>query len=84
MPSQGPSLKDLFDRLNQQGGSGGAQRPGTSFADRLPSWSRRALVVLALVAVLALAACYWWFHPSLNLQSMRSGHGSAASAPRRS
>ncbi len=71
MPSQGPSLKDLFDRLNQQGGSGGAQRPGTSFADRLPSWSRRALVVLALVAVLALAACYWWFHPSLNLQSMQ-------------
>ena len=52
---------------------GGGRRHGLdeellgSFAD----WSRRALIVLAVVAVLALAACYWWFHPAINLRSQQ-------------
>ncbi len=71
MPSQGPSLKDLFDRLNQQGGPGNIPRPGTSLVDRLARWGRRALVVAAVVLVVALLACYWWFHPSLNLGSVQ-------------
>lgn len=69
MTSQGPSLKDLFDRLGRQGASGNAPRPGSSFVDRLATWSRRALVLLAVVAVVALVAAYWWFHPALNVQS---------------
>lgn len=69
MTSQGPSLKDLFDRLGRQGAPGNAPRPGGSFVDRLATWSRRALVLLAVVAVVALVAAYWWFHPALNVQS---------------
>ncbi len=69
MTSQGPSLKDLFDRLGRQGAPGNAPRPGSSFVDRLATWSRRALVLLAVVAVVALVAAYWWFHPALNVQS---------------
>lgn len=69
MTSQGPSLKDLFDRLGRQGAPGNAPRPGSSFVDRLVTWSRRALVLLAVVAVVALVAAYWWFHPALNVQS---------------
>lgn len=33
----------------------------------IASWSKRALIILAVVAVVALAGCYWWFHPSINL-----------------
>ena len=43
-----------------------------AFGTRLESiarWSRRALIVLAVVLALALAACYWWFHPAINLGS---------------
>ena len=69
MTSQGPSLKDLFERLGRQGAPGNAPRPGSSFVDRLATWSRRALVLLAVVAVVALVAAYWWFHPALNVQS---------------
>ncbi|WP_239471003.1 Tat pathway signal sequence [Olsenella uli] len=71
MPHNGFDFQDLFDRLNRQGAPGNMPRPGTSFVDRLASWGRRALVILAVVLVVALLACYWWFHPSLNLQSMQ-------------
>ena len=74
MLNQGPDLKDLFDMFNQghaEKGAGSAARPGASLADKMPQWSRRALVILAIVAVVALGACYWWFHPALNLQSMQ-------------
>ena len=71
MPSQGPSLKDLFERLNQQGAPANMPRPGSSLVDRVAAWGRRALIVAAVVLVVVLAACYWWFHPSLSLQSMQ-------------
>ncbi len=71
MPSQGPSLKDLFERLNQQGAPANMPRPGSSLVDRVATWGRRALIVAAVVLVVVLAACYWWFHPSLSLQSMQ-------------
>ena len=74
MLNQGPDLKDLFDMFNQghaEKGAGSAARPGASLADKMPQWSRRALVILAIAAVVALGACYWWFHPALNLQSMQ-------------
>ena len=69
MPTQGPDLKDLFDQIKREAGSG--RRPGTSasFVDNLAKWSRRALIVAIVVLVVALAACYWWFHPALNLGS---------------
>ena len=73
MPTQGPDLKDLFDQIKREVGSGSGTggRPGTSasFVDNLAKWSRRALIVAAVVLVVALAACYWWFHPALNLGS---------------
>ena len=71
MPTQGPDLKDLFDQIKREAGSGSGGRPGTSasFVDNLAKWSRRALIVAIVVLVVALAACYWWFHPALNLGS---------------
>lgn len=54
----------------------GAPNPGPSksFKEELDdtlhaiaSWSRRALIILAVVALVVLAGCYWWFHPSINL-----------------
>ena len=71
MSSQGPSLKDLFDRLSQQGAPGNMPRPGSSFFDRTAAWGKRALIIAVVVLVVALVACYWWFHPSLSLQSMQ-------------
>ena len=74
MLNQGPDLKDLFDMFNRghaEKNTGSAARPGASLADKMPQWSRRALVILAIVAVVVLGACYWWFHPALNLQSMQ-------------
>ena len=74
MLNQGPDLKDLFDMFNRghaEKDAGSATRPGASLADKMPQWSRRALVILAIVAVVVLGACYWWFHPALNLQSMQ-------------
>ena len=69
MPTQGPDLKDLFDQIKREAGasSGGS----ASFVDNLAKWSRRALIVAAVVLVVALAICYWWFHPALNLGSPR-------------
>lgn len=54
------------------GGEGGEgpeleKRPGV--LETMAAWSRRALIVLAVVGVLVLAFCYWWFHPAINLHS---------------
>ena len=49
--------------------------PRRSFKDdfndalqNIATWSRRALIILGVVALIVLAGCYWWFHPSINLQ----------------
>ena len=54
-------------------GSGGADQPPheprPSVMETIATWSRRAFIVLAIAAVIALAFCYWWFHPAINLHS---------------
>ena len=47
----------------------GPQRPGSGWVQTIAQWSRRAFIVLAIIAVIALAVGYWWFHPALNLRS---------------
>lgn len=55
-----------------RGGSGGGGRRGSSpIAQRIAQWSRRALILFAILALIGLAVGYWWFHPALNLQSPR-------------
>lgn len=78
MSSDGPSLEELFEQLRanrshnrSHAGASHMPRPGSSFIERLSRWSRRALIVLLVVLVVALAGCYWWFHPALNLGSIQ-------------
>ena len=55
-----------------RGGAGGGGRRGSSpIAQRIAQWSRRALILFAMLALIGLAVGYWWFHPALNLQSPR-------------
>ena len=68
MPGNGPDLNDLFEQFRRERGTKGAAS-GPSLVEQIAKWSRRALIIAAVVLVVALAAGYWWFHPSLNLQS---------------
>ncbi len=54
-----------------RGGSGGGRRGSSPIAQRIAQWSRRALILFAILALIGLAVGYWWFHPALNLQSPR-------------
>lgn len=59
---------------NGKGANGKGARPPRWKApqdafEHVAAWSRRALVLAAIVLLLALAGCYWWFHPALNLRS---------------
>lgn len=60
---------------SSSGGNGGGSGSGGGggfidfFMNRLPSWSRKALIFLAIVVVLALVFLYWWFHPPINIHS---------------
>ena len=67
MPTQGPDFKDFFEQLRREGRA--ATSGSGSFVEQVAKWSRRALVIAALVLVVALAVSYWWFHPALNLGS---------------
>ena len=69
MPQQGPDLKDLFERMRRDARFGGGS--ATSLVDRIAAWSRRALVVCAVLLAVALVVLYWWFHPAINLGSPR-------------
>ena len=42
-----------------------------SLVDVIARWSCRALAIAAAVLAVALVACYWWFHPALNLGSLQ-------------
>ena len=69
MSAQGPDFKELFEQLRREGASRGSAASASSLIESLAKWSRRALIVAAIVLVVALAAGYWWFHPALNLGS---------------
>ncbi len=54
------------------GKGGGAPQVNIDFSgafNKMAAWSKRALVILAVVLVAVLAFCYWWFHPAINLHS---------------
>ena len=55
-----------------RGGHGGANAPhiDLSFFDKLKSFSKKALIALAVLLVLCLAIAYWWFHPPINIHSV--------------
>lgn len=55
-----------------RGSRGGAQAPhlDLSFFDQLKKFSKKALIVLGVLLVLALALAYWWFHPPINIHSV--------------
>ena len=38
--------------------------------DKFASMSKKALVAFVIVAVIALAVAYWWFHPPVNIHSV--------------
>lgn len=62
------------------GGSDG-KRPGRSgggrngvevdfnFAEKMASWGKRALLILAIVIVIVGLFSYWWFHPPISINS---------------
>lgn len=54
--------------------SGGAHmdeppQKGPGIMETIATWSKRALIALLVVGIVALAFCYWWFHPAINLHS---------------
>ena len=51
------------------GGGNDERRRGPGIMETIATWSRRAFIAIAVVAVAALAVCYWWFHPAINLHS---------------
>lgn len=58
-------------RARARSGAFGGGFDGSAFMRGVAQWSRRALIVLAITAVAALALCYWWFHPAINLRSQQ-------------
>ena len=65
-----------FDPTAQDGFGAGQTPPitvennGPGFKETLANLSKKALVIIAIVAVLVLAAAYWWFHPAINIHSV--------------
>lgn len=65
-----------YDSTSSGGGgkrSGGADQPPIgvdfSFAEKMASWGKRALIILAIVIVIIGLGAYWWFHPPINIHS---------------
>ena len=77
IPMGGPSTQPGPDGAQgdgQHGGFGGfggqdGRSQGPGIMEQIATWSKRAFIVLAVVGVVALAFCYWWFHPAINLHS---------------
>ena len=77
IPMGGPSTQPGPDGAQGDGRHGGFggfggqdDRPqGPGIMEQIATWSKRAFIVLAVVGVVALAFCYWWFHPAINLHS---------------
>lgn len=77
IPMGGPSTQPGPDGAQgdgQHGGFGGfggqdGRPQGPGIMEQIATWSKRAFIALAVVGVVALAFCYWWFHPAINLHS---------------
>ena len=77
IPMGGPSTQPGPDGAQgdgQHGGFGGfggqdGRPQGPGIMEQIATWSKRAFIVLAVVGVVALAFCYWWFHAAINLHS---------------
>lgn len=39
------------------------------FADKMASWGKRALIIMAIVIVIVALLAYWWFHPPISINS---------------
>lgn len=61
------------DDASTGGGGDGPREPRARmeipFADRMATWGKRALIILAIAIVLLGLAAYWWFHPPINIHS---------------
>lgn len=42
----------------------------SAFRETLSQMSKRAMIIIAVIVVLVLAFCYWWFHPPINIHSV--------------
>lgn len=53
-------------------GDGGSKTPTVdfSFADKMATWGRKALIILAIAIVVVGLIAYWWFHPPISINSV--------------
>ena len=66
---QGPiNWQDLFTQAQEN--KGNAHADFTHLRNRFSQMGKKALIVLIVLVVLALAFCYWWFHPPINIHSV--------------
>lgn len=73
----GVNVDGAFGGSGNAGSTGGRDGGGksphlnveASFADRMATWGKKALVIAAIVIVLIGVAAYWWFHPPINIHS---------------
>ena len=78
----GPQSKDdaydvKAETSSREGSSdrgGGSDKPpqikiNPPFADKLIRWGKRAVIVGAIILIIVIAFCYWWFHPPINIHS---------------
>ncbi|MCL1797988.1 MAG: YcfL family protein [Eggerthellaceae bacterium] len=63
--------KDEKSTSSKGGGTDEPVRPEVviPFGDKMAQWGKRALIIAALVFLLVIAGCYWWFHPPINIHS---------------
>ncbi|WP_165062963.1 MULTISPECIES: Tat pathway signal sequence [unclassified Adlercreutzia] len=69
--SGGATTEDKDTSGTSAGGKGDTPHIDLSFLDNVkgPS-SKRGWIIFAVVAVLVLAALYWWFHPPISINSV--------------
>ncbi len=57
-----------------KGGFGGGRGPAMGFnldfLDKMGPLSKKTAIIGTIVVLLVLAACYWWFHPPINIHSL--------------
>lgn len=80
VPGEDKSPVDVDAESSSREGSGGSGRAGGGsgqrpevvipFADKIAQWGKRALIIGAIVLLVVIAVCYWWFHPPINIHSV--------------